>query len=105
MQISISTLQGISFSFIFISAISILLYSYGSRIISDLRKNDEKDVFSFEAKTKVDSYFTSKGYLVWDIKQEEKTKRWNVSLVKNEKIIEAKGFSLQEIERYAENLI
>jgi hypothetical protein len=43
--------------------------------------------------------------LVWDIKQEEKTKRLSVSLVKNNRIIEAKGFSIPEIEKHAEAFI
>src|ERR1700752_2621686 len=102
LSISISTLQGVFFSIVLISAFSIMLFSYGSTIIKDLMSSEEKNnVIIVDAKMKVDSYFTSKGYLVWDIKQEEKTKRLSVSLVKNKRIIEAKGFSISEIEKHA----
>jgi hypothetical protein len=104
MQLSISTIQLFFFAVIFVSALVILLYNYGPGIMEELKSNNSS-VSSEDIKTKVDNYFTNKGYLVWDIKQEEKTKRWNVSLVKNKKIIEAKGYSIPEIERYAESIV
>lgn len=105
MQLSILTLQGVTFFIVLVIAMGIMLYNYGGWIIKDLMNKRREDLISSEQKMKVDNYFTSKGYLVWDIRQEEKTKRWNVFLVKNKTIIEAKGFSISEIEKYAESLI
>lgn len=105
MQPLFSTFQELSFFAFLALAIVILLYTCGRWIIKDWKNNEMHYHLTPETKIKVDNYFTNKGYLVWDIKQEENTKKWKVSLVKNEKIIEAKGFSIPEIEKYAESLI
>lgn len=105
MQPLFNSFQELSFFAFLLAAIIILLYTCGRWILKDWRNNEMQKELSPEVKIKVDNYFTSKGYLVWDIEQEESTKKWKVSLVKNEKIIEAKGFSISEIEKYAESLI
>lgn len=88
----------------FVLAIIILMNTCGRWIIKDLANNEMYNL-SPEMKSSVDKHFTSKGYLVWDIKQDEQSKKVKVSLVKNEKMIEAKGYSIPEIERYAEALV
>jgi hypothetical protein len=104
MQLLINTFQELFFYIVFAFAIGTMLYTCGSWILKDLNNNKMGQNFSPDTKLKVDNYFTSKGYLVWDIKQEESTKKWKVSLVKNRKIIEAKGFSIKEIEMHAESI-
>jgi hypothetical protein len=105
MQPLFNSFQEVSFFAVLAFAILVLLYTCGRWILKDLANNEMQNSFSKDTKVKVDNYFTSKGYLVWDIKLEESTRKWKVSLVKNEKIIEAKGFSISEIEKYAESLI
>ena len=82
-----------------------MFFGYGRSIIQDLLKREKQKPFSPDVRLNMESYFTGKGYLVWDIKQEEKTKKWKVFLVKNKKIIEAKGFSIPEIEKHTESLL
>jgi hypothetical protein len=105
MILSFSIVQELSFFAVFVTSMLVLLYTCGKWIINDIRSNRTDHEYSPDAKNEFDKYFTSKGYLVWDIMQDEVTKKWKVSLVKNEKIIEAKGFSINEIEKYAETFI
>jgi hypothetical protein len=103
-MISFSTVQEISFFAVYAGAIGIMLYTCGRWILRDITEIDNNNQYTPVSKNEFDTYFTGKGYLVWDIQQDESTKKWNISLVKNKKIIEANGFSIYEIEKSVEAL-
>ncbi|MDF2437994.1 MAG: hypothetical protein K0Q95_2370 [Bacteroidota bacterium] len=82
MQSAFTSFPEIVFFLVFITAIGILLYTFGSLIIKEIGK-PETNASAYKTAKQVDKYLTDKGYIVCSISPVKNTNQWLAFLVKN----------------------
>lgn len=104
MKLAFTSIPEIVFFIVFVTAIGILLYTFGSLIIKDLKEEKEKTKPNVTAK-QVNHYFTNKGYVVCNITPVKNSNKWLAFLVKNGEYLIATVFTKGEhIEGHLDSL-
>jgi hypothetical protein len=88
MQLIFTSVSETFFFVVFVTAIGVLLYTFGRLILNDLREGRNNGSLDMTAK-KVDHYFTDKGYLVCNITPVKNSNTWLAFLVKNGEFLTA----------------
>jgi len=104
MQLAFTSFPETLFFIVFVTAIGILLYTFGSLIIRDIREESGKGKSNVTAK-QVNHYFTDKGYVVCNITPVKNSNKWLAFLVKNGEYLIATVFTNGErIEGHLDSL-
>jgi hypothetical protein len=92
MQLVFTSFPETLFFIVFVSAIGVLLYTFGSLIIKDMQEQREQGTAHVTAK-QVNHYFTDKGYVVCNITPVKNSNKWLAFLVKNGEYLIATVFT------------
>jgi hypothetical protein len=96
MQLAFSSFPETLFFIVFVTAIGILLFTFGSVIIKDVRGDQKKGVSKVTAK-QVNHYFINKGYVVCNITPVKNSNKWLAFLIKNGEYLIATVFTNGEL--------
>jgi hypothetical protein len=92
MQLIFTSFPETLFFIVFVFAIGALLYTFGSLIVKDAGKENDKGKMHVTAK-QVNHYFTDKGYVVYNVTPVKNSTKWLAFLVKNGEYLIATVFT------------